>query len=127
MLNLDQKFISKALAIKLKKVLPAFISPGQTAYVNGRFIGESGRLIPDIIEVCDIEKLSGYLMTLDFKAFDSMNHAFLIAVLKKYGFGVGFIDWIKILLNNQESCVINGGHSTKYFKVERGASQGDPI
>ena len=128
LLNLDQKIISKALAIKLKKVLPVLISPGQTAYVNGRFIGESGRLISDIIEVCDIEKLSGYLMTIDFKeAFDSMNHAFLIATLKKYGFGDNFTDWIKILLNNQESCVINGGHTTKYFKLERGARQGDPI
>ena len=133
LLNLDQKIISKALAIKLKKVLPVLISPGQTAYINGRFIGESGRLISDIIEVCDIEKLSGYFeklinMTINFeKAFDSMNHAFLIAALKKYGFGDNFIDWIKILLNNQESCVINGGHTTKYFKLERGARQGDPI
>ena len=67
-------------------------------------------------------------MTIDFeKAFDFMNHAFLIAALKKYGFGDNFIDWIKILLNNQESCVINGGHTTKYFKLERGARQGDPI
>ena len=56
LMNLDQKIISKASAIKLKKVLPVLISPGQTAYVNGRFIGESGRLISDIIEVCDIEK-----------------------------------------------------------------------
>ena len=56
-------------------------------------------------------------MTIDFeKAFDSMNHAFLIAALKKYGFGDNFIDWIKILLNNQESCVINGGHTTKYLR-----------
>ena len=85
---MDQKIISKALAIKLKKVLPVLISPGQTAYVNGRFIGESGRLISGIIEVCDIEKLSAYLMTIDFeKAFDSMNPAFFIAALKKYGFG----------------------------------------
>ena len=61
------------------------------------------------------------------KAFDSMNHAFLITAFKKYGFGDNFIDWIKILLNNQESCVINGGHTTKYFKLERGARQGDPI
>ena len=67
-------------------------------------------------------------MTIDFeKAFDSMNHAFLIAALKKYGFGDNFIDWIKILLNNQESCVTNRGHTTKYFKLERGARQGDPI
>ena len=67
-------------------------------------------------------------MTIDFeKAFDSMNHAFLVAALKKYSFGDNFIDWIKILLNNQESCVINGGNTTKYFKLERGARQGDPI
>ena len=26
-----------------------------------------------------------------------------------------------------ESCVINGGHSTTYFRLERGARQGDPI
>ena len=40
----------------------------------------------DINEVCDIEKLGGYLITIDFeKALDSMNHAFLIAALKKYG------------------------------------------
>ena len=56
-----------------------------------------------------------------------MSHAFLIAALKKYGFGDNFINWIKILLNNQESCVINRGHTTKYFKLERGARQGDPI
>ena len=75
-----------------------------------------------------MEKLSGYLMTIDFeKAFDSMDHAFFIAALKKYGFGDSLLDWIKILLKNQESCVINGGHTTKYFKLERGARQGDPI
>ena len=48
-------------------------------------------------------------------------------VLKKYGFSEDFIDWIKILLRYQESCVINGGHTTTYFRLERGARQGDPI
>ena len=37
------------------------------------------------------------------------------------------VDWIKVLLKNQESCVINRGHATKYFKLEKGARQGDPI
>ena len=48
-------------------------------------------------------------------------------VLKKYSFGEDFIDWIKILLRDQEFCVINGGHTTIYFRLERGARQGDPI
>ena len=37
------------------------------------------------------------------------------------------IEWIKILLNNQESRVINGGKTSKYFKLERETRQGDPI
>ena len=31
------------------------------------------------------------------------------------------------LLKNQESCIINGGNTTKYFKLEKGIRQGDPI
>ena len=77
--------------------------------------------------MCDIEKISSYL-TIDFeKAFDSLNHKLLIAILKKYGFGEDFIDRIKILLRDQESCVINGGYTTTFFHLQRGARQGDPI
>ena len=34
---------------------------------------------------------------------------------------------IKILINNQESCVINGGKTTEYSILGRDARQGDPI
>ena len=61
-------------------------------------------------------------MTVDIeKAFDSINHSFMICVLKNFGLGNGFRKWIQILLKNPESCVINGG------KLERGTRQGDPI
>ena len=70
----------------------------------------------------------GFLVTTDIeKAFDSVNHHILIAILQKIGFGTEFIEWIKVLLNHQESCVINGGKTSKYFKLERGTRQGDPI
>ena len=72
--------------------------------------------------------MEGFLVTMDVeKAFDSLDHKFLISVLKKFGFGQNFISWIEIILKNQESCVINGGAATKYFKLNRGARQGDPI
>ena len=34
---------------------------------------------------------------------------------------------VHMILKNQESCVINGGTTTKSFKLNRGARQGDPI
>ena len=61
------------------------------------------------------------------KAFESLDHNFLTSTLKKYGFGQNFILWIKILLNDHEPCVINGGKTTKYFILDRGTRQGDPI
>ena len=70
----------------MKKVLPFLTGPGQTAHVNGRFLGESGRLIADVIDTCDLEQLEGYLAAIDFeKAFDSLSHNFLITALEHCG------------------------------------------
>ena len=48
-------------------------------------------------------------------------------ILQKFRFGIDFVTWIKTILKNQESCIIKGGKTTKYYKLERGARQGDPI
>ena len=128
---MDYKIISKALAsrkVLVKKVLPDLISPQQTAYVENRFIGGSGRLIADIIEITDFINKEEFLVTMDIeKAFDSLDLTFVISVLKKFGFGNNFVSWIETLISKQESCVINGGNTTQYFYLERGARQGDPI
>ena len=106
-------------------VLPCLIPAQQTAYDQNRNIGKSGRLI---IEITNIGQMEGFLVTMDVKkAFDSLFLKFLISVLKKFGFGQKFISRIKIILKNYESRVINGGTSAKYFKLSRGAYQGDPI
>ena len=128
LLNVDVKLISKALAERLKNVLPKIISPNQNAYVKNRCISEGGRLIPDLLEMSEVLNKEGFLVTIDIeKTFDSVNHHLLIARLEKIGFGTEFVEWIKVLLNNQELCVINGEKTSKYFKLERGTRQGDPI
>ena len=66
-------------------------------------------------------KLNGMLITIDIqKAFNSVTHQFLILALKRYGFGKLFIKWVKPLLNNQESRIINGRFTTKDFKLDKG-------
>ena len=110
LLNVDYKIISNIFAFRLKKVLPNRISAQQTTYVAQRCINESGRLISDLLSVTKKMKVKGYLVTIDTeKAFDSLDHTYLISALEKFGFGKTFIDWIKIILNDQELCVINGG------------------
>ena len=80
------------------------ISSQQTAYVNNRHIGDSGRLTSDIIEIAKIKKIEGFLVKMDIeKAFHSLDHKFLIYTLEKYGLGKNFISWVQILLGNKES------------------------
>jgi hypothetical protein len=128
LLNVDTKILSKTIASKLKTVLPSLVKSDQTAYVPGRFIGESCRLISDVIEIADKLNIEGWLVTMDIqKAFDSVDHDFLFCVLENAGFGEPFINWVKLLVKNQMSCVTNGGTTTTYFDLLRGCRQGDPI
>ena len=83
-MNVDLKIISKAFSEKLKKVLPELISSQQRTYVKNRYIGESRRLISDVIEIVKIKKIEVFLVIMDIeKAFDSLDHSLLISALQK--------------------------------------------
>ena len=61
------------------------------------------------------------------KAFDSVDHNFMFAALKRFGFGNDFVWWIKTIYKNSQSCAMNNDTSTGYFNLERGARQGNPL
>ena len=86
------KTVSKVLATRLKKVISNLVSSDQTAYVPGQYIGESVRLTSDLSEHTNIHNLRGYMVTIDIeKAFDSVDHTFLLCALRKFDFGNNFI------------------------------------
>ena len=122
LLNTDMKIISKVLSTRIKDVLPYLTSSNQTAYVKNGLIGENRRVISDVLEIAKTLALESFLLTTDMeKALNSVNHCFLLQILQKFGFGIDFVDWIKTILKGQEPCIINGGKTTTYFKLERGA------
>ena len=56
------KLISKTLASRLKSVIFTIVNENQVAYVNNRFISESGRLISDVLEITNSLDIEGLLM-----------------------------------------------------------------
>lgn len=101
-LYVDATKKSNALVEKLKEILPFIISQNENASIKIRCISESSRLITDIIDICDKNKILGYMLTMDIeKRFDSLDHDFLIYVLEKFVYGDNFIKCVKVLRTNQ--------------------------
>ena len=96
-LNVDLKIASKALAARIKKVIGSVILYDQTAYVKGRYIGESIRLIQDIIEYADEMDEEGILFSSDIeKAFDSVDHTFIFITLKNLDLARILFSWSRL-------------------------------
>ena len=86
------------------------------------------RTVEDVLEFAQFTGCSGTPLAVDFeRVFDSLNHTFLLKVLKKYNFGTYFLQWIKTFYTNVSSCVLNNGFTTDLFPVRCGVRQGDPL
>ena len=83
------------LAVRMENVLTSIVHCNQTAYVRDKYIGESICLIMDLLAYTEENSIRGILFSADFeKAFDSIEHSFIFATLKSFGFGTQFIQWI---------------------------------
>ena len=70
--------IAKVLANRLRTVLPAFISPFQSAFMPGRQMADSIVLAEEIVASWRRDGTPGFLWKVDFsKAYDSLDWRFL--------------------------------------------------
>ena len=128
LLNVDTKIMTKVIAARIKEVLPSIIHHNQTGYIKDRYIGETIRSIFDIMDFTLNENISGLMIFIDFhKAFHSLEWDYLYKCLEAFNFGEDFIRWVKTFYKNIESCTLNNGFFSEYFKLERGVRQGDPL
>lgn len=121
LLNTDLKIASAVLANRLKQILSYIIRDTQKG-----FMGENTRLLYDLMYYLEENDLDGLLLLVDFeKAFDSIEWEFLIKALKSFNFGRS--KWFKTLYAESKSCVINNGHMSNFFNLERGCRQEIPF
>ncbi len=127
LINVDIKILCKALANRLKIVLPNIIHSSQTA-VYGRQIDQTVHMIRDLIDIANKEDETAAFIFLDQeKAFDRVNHNFLFKVMRAFGFGEPFIQWINLLYSNASAILNINGFLSKPIPFNRGVRQGCPL
>ena len=112
LLNVDYKIISTAVSNRFKQIISKVISPSQSAYIKGRYIGENSRLLYDMIDRVEHQKLPGLVMAADFEAaFETVSWSYLRIVLEELNFGpnfVGLIDTLYLNVQNYSRILLNG-------------------
>ena len=96
--------------------------------MSGRFSGDNIRLIYDVLNYANTNNKKGLMMLIDFeKAFDTVAWSFIEKCLLFFNFKSNIVDWIKTFYKNIKSTIIVNNTPTKWFSIERGCRQGDPI
>ena len=128
LLNMDYKLLAKVTGNRIKKVIEKLIHSNQTGFIGGRYIGENLVKILSILEHCEDNDIPAVLIAIDFeKAYDSVEWSAVEYALKFFNFGPRFTQWVQTFYKDINSCVINNGHFSKFFQLQRGVRQGCPL
>ena len=93
------------------------ISESQAGFLKGRFIGETTRIIYDVLDYCKTNNIPGLLLTIDFeKAFDTIDWDFIDKTLQSFNFGQSLRKWVKLFFNDSSSPNLNFGYLSDFFK-----------
>lgn len=127
LLNTDYKILAHVIANRLKDGLDQIISETQSGFLKNRSIHNNIRLVLDLLDYNHLIEDDGVILFLDFyKAFDTVEHPFILKALQYFGFGKKFIDLISLLYSDINSSISLPFGTSKRFNISRGIRQGCP-
>ncbi|CAM2113567.1 unnamed protein product [Caretta caretta] len=127
LLSTDYKIVAKAISLWLGSVLADVIHPDQTYTVPDRSILDNLFLVRDLLELGCRDGLSFALLSLDQeKAFNRVDHGYLLSTLQAFGFGPQFVGFLRVLYASVECLVKLNWTLTEPVSFRRGVRQGCP-
>jgi hypothetical protein len=125
LLNSVLKLITKLLANRLQLVILKLIHINQYGFIRTRTIQDC---IAWAFEYLHQSKKEIVILKLDFeKAFDTMEHSTIIAMLKELGFPDRWISWTSELLSTAQSSILLNGCQERASNAKGGQARGPPI
>ena len=89
LLNVDYKILARAIANRIEFKLSKLIHSDQTGFVKGRFIVQNVRLLNDVMQYTELNKIPGIMVLIDFEKeqYSTLEWQFLNNTLKYLNFG----------------------------------------
>ncbi len=126
--NTDNRLTATVLILCIVPAIQAFITPNQRLFVPGRDMAELVRSINELFYSNLSKKQLKFLFFLDTeKAFDSIHHDFILAVLKHLKFPPWFLNIAVSLLSKVAVSPVLANSNTLWIDICRGVKQGCPL
>jgi exonuclease III len=128
LLNVDVKILTGILANRLQRHVRSIIHSDQQGFIRGRNIQTNIQRLDDMLHYMKLHSPQSMVALLDFeKAFDRVDHSYLLQVLQSYGFPPAFVDIVRVIYSGRRSKILVNGYLSSSFRINRGVLQGDPL
>lgn len=129
--NVLYKIVAKALANRMKLVLPKLIAENQSAFVKGRAITDNVIVAFEALHFMKQKtrgKVGDVALKIDIsKAYDRIDWGFLERIMIKMGFDKRWVDLIMLCVSTVQYSILMNGRRVGPIYPKRGLRQGCPL
>lgn len=119
LLNLIYKISTKAYQIWLTSILQRFISQEQSPFIKGETIHHSLMMKNEVLAEASCHDEDYIYLKLDvIKAFNCIEWAFLLTILRKFGFRPCFLTFVKASQTSSATLVLINGRRSSQFRIK---------